>query len=406
MDNKHIKVLLIEDNPGDARLIREMLAEVKSAPFDLEHADRLSTGLERLSAGGIDVVLLDLSLPDSRRLDTFAKAQAQAPEVPIVVLTGLDDEALAVKAVRGGAQDYLVKGQVDSNLLARAMRYAIERKRMEEELRSYSEHLEEMVEERTRELKESQELLLKSERLAAIGEVAAMVGHDLRNPLQAITNAVFVINNMGEIISYLKEKPSTPPFNQERLSKELTQFREMIDVIDDSVRYANKVVSDLLDFAKISEPDFQEVDLNSLIRDVLSTMKIPRDVTVTTQLDETLPRCKVDPTQMKRVYFNLVTNALQAMPEGGKLTIKSAKKGSTVEVQIMDTGVGIPQQNMKKVFNVLFTTKAKGAGLGLAVCKKLVEGHGGGIGVESKVSKGSIFTVKLPIRQGKGGESK
>jgi len=406
MDNKHIKVLLIEDNPGDARLIGETLAEVKGALFDLECANKLSTGLERLAAGDIDVILLDLSLPDSRTFDTFAKAQAQAPEVPIVVLTGLDDEELAVKAVRGGAQDYLVKGQVDSNLLARAMRYAIERKRMEEELRRYSEHLEELVEERTRQLKESQEQLLKSERLAAIGEVAAMVGHDLRNPLQAITNAVFVINNMGEVMSYLREKPSTPPFNRERLSKELTQLREMIDVIDDSVRYANKVVSDLLDFAKIPKPDFQEVDLNSLIRDVLSTMKIPRNVTVTTQLDETLPRCKVDPTQMKRVYFNLVTNALQAIPEGGRLTIKSAKKGSIVEVQIMDTGVGIPPQNMKKVFNVLFTTKAKGAGLGLAVCKKLVEGHRGSIGVESEVGKGSIFTVKLPIRQEEGGKSK
>jgi len=406
MNNKRIKVLLIEDNPGDARLIQETLAEARGAPFDLECADRLSTGLERLAAGDIDVVLLDLSLPDSRTFNTFAKVQAQAPEVPIVVLTGLDDEALAVKAVRGGAQDYLVKGQVDTNLLARAMRYAIERKRMEEELRLYSEHLEELVEERTKQLKESQEQLLKSERLAAIGEVAAMVGHDLRNPLQAITNAVFVINNMGEVISFLREKPSTPPFNQERISKELTQFREMIDVIDDSVRYANKVVSDLLDLAKDQEPNPQETDLNSLIRDVLSTMKIPGNVTVTAQLDEALPRCKVDQTQMKQVYFNLVTNALQAMPEGGRLTIKSAKKGSIVEVQIMDTGVGIPQQNMEKVFDVLFTTKAKGAGLGLAVCKKLVKGHGGSIEVESEVGKGSIFTVKLPIRLEEGGESK
>jgi signal transduction histidine kinase/DNA-binding response OmpR family regulator len=123
-----IRVLLIEDNPGDARFIREMLAEVETPPFDLEHADRLSSGLERLAAGGIDVILLDLLLPESQGLATFRQVYAQAPEVPIVVLTILGSEALALQTVHEGAQDYLVKGQVDGNLLARAMRYAIERK--------------------------------------------------------------------------------------------------------------------------------------------------------------------------------------------------------------------------------------------------------------------------------------
>jgi DNA-binding response OmpR family regulator len=133
MEDKLMKVLLIEDNPGDARLIQEMLAEERGATFDLERADRLSTGLGRLAAGGIDVVLLDLSLPDSRGLDTFVKVHDQAPEVPIVLMTGLDDEELAVEAMREGAQDYLVKGQVDSSLLARSMRYAIGRHRAQAE---------------------------------------------------------------------------------------------------------------------------------------------------------------------------------------------------------------------------------------------------------------------------------
>jgi len=141
MNSEAIKVLLIEDNPGDARLIREMLAEVRSAIFDLECADRLSTGLERLTEGGIDVLLLDLGLPDSRGLDTLGRAYGQAPQVTIIVLTVLDDEALAVKAMREGAQDYLVKGRVDSNLLVRSIRYATERKRAEEPLRQYAEHL-------------------------------------------------------------------------------------------------------------------------------------------------------------------------------------------------------------------------------------------------------------------------
>ncbi|MEE8152253.1 MAG: PAS domain S-box protein [candidate division NC10 bacterium] len=126
-----INILLIEDNPGDARLIREMLGEVRGASFAMEVASELPTGLQRLSAGGADVVLLDLSMPGSGGLDTFTKAHAQAGQVPIIVLTGLDDEAVAVRAVREGAQDYLIKGQVDSHLLGRAIRYAIERKRAE-----------------------------------------------------------------------------------------------------------------------------------------------------------------------------------------------------------------------------------------------------------------------------------
>ncbi|MFC2071829.1 PAS domain S-box protein [Chloroflexota bacterium] len=141
-----IRVLLIEDNPGDARLICEMLAEVRDAEVEVECVDRLSAGLKRLAAGGIDVLLLDLSLPDGQGLDVCVRANTQAPYVPIVVLTGLDDETMAVKTLHMGAQDYLIKGQVDSRLLFRSMRYAIERKRMEEELRKSEEKWRSLVE--------------------------------------------------------------------------------------------------------------------------------------------------------------------------------------------------------------------------------------------------------------------
>ena len=134
MNDRPIRILLIEDNPGDARLLQEMLTEGESASFSLEQADRLSTGLERLAAEEFDVVITDLSLPDSRGFDTFATVYARAPEAPIIVLSGLADEELAVKAVRAGAQDYLVKGQLDGNLLARAIHYAIERAEAERAL--------------------------------------------------------------------------------------------------------------------------------------------------------------------------------------------------------------------------------------------------------------------------------
>lgn len=138
IDDKHTKVLLIEDNPGDTRLIRQMLAKVRTASFDLKWAGRLSTGLEQLATGGIDVVLLDLSLPDSQEFNTFTKVHVKAPTVPIIVLTGLNDETVGVRTMREGAQDYLIKGRVDSNLLVRSIRYAIERQRLMEEVRSQS----------------------------------------------------------------------------------------------------------------------------------------------------------------------------------------------------------------------------------------------------------------------------
>jgi DNA-binding NarL/FixJ family response regulator len=124
-DDRPTRILLIEDNPADARLLRKMLAEARRFPFDLQQADRLSAGLERLAGDDIDIVLLDLSLPDSEGLDTFTQTLAQAPHTPIVVLSGLDDAKIAFEAVRAGAQDYLTKAEVDGNLLVRTIHYAI-----------------------------------------------------------------------------------------------------------------------------------------------------------------------------------------------------------------------------------------------------------------------------------------
>jgi anti-anti-sigma regulatory factor/DNA-binding NarL/FixJ family response regulator len=155
MSTDHIRVLLVEDGRKDARLIQTMLGAVTSVAFEVEYVDRLSGALKSLDQGDIDVVLLDLSLPDSQGLDTFTKIQAKAPNVPAVVMTGLDDELVATKAVKKGAQDYLIKGQVDQGLLARSLMYAIERQQAQEELRRSEEKLRQTVEK----LRVSQEAL-------------------------------------------------------------------------------------------------------------------------------------------------------------------------------------------------------------------------------------------------------
>ena len=200
MDDKQFKVLLIEDNPGDVRLIREMLAEAGGALYDLECADWLQTGLERLAKGGIDVLLLDLGLPDSQGLDTLGRVLAESLAAPavIVVLTGLDDETLAVQAVGAGAQDYLVKGQVEGNLLVRALRYAIERQRAEGE----RELLLARIREQARQVQQI---------VDTVPEGMLLLDADLRvalaNPLAREYLAILADANVGDTLTQLGGRP-------------------------------------------------------------------------------------------------------------------------------------------------------------------------------------------------------
>jgi len=191
---KIIKVLVIEDSQTHLSLIRGMLSKTKDAAFAVEAYQQLSAGLNRLDEGGIDVVLLDLTLPDSEGVESFRRVAAQAPDLPIVVLTGVDDEEVAVSALHSGAQDYLIKGQIDGNLLARSLRYAIERKSAELEVERARDELEIRVEQRTAELHQMQEAwrlqqeeLAHATRLNTLGEMASGIAHELNQPLMAIT---------------------------------------------------------------------------------------------------------------------------------------------------------------------------------------------------------------------------
>jgi signal transduction histidine kinase len=174
---------------------------------------------------------------------------------------------------------------------------------------------------------------------------------------------------------------------------------EQCGTIEKQVEYMNEIVSDLQDYARPVKPKLMEADIHKLISETLSTITVPEGVKVATVVEEGFPKLMLDPTLMKRVFTNLMTNAIQAMPNGGKLTIGASKTDETASISVEDTGVGIPKQNLGKLFQPLFTTKAKGMGLGLAICKRMVEAHGGEITVESKVGKGTIFTVKIPLRR-------
>jgi len=227
------------------------------------------------------------------------------------------------------------------------------------------------------ERKRMEEQLLVSERLAAIGELATMVGHDLRNPLTGIVGAAY----------YLKMRLG---------SKMDKKTLEMLELIEKDVEYSNKIVNDLLDFSKDIRLVRTKTNIKSIAKETLVRMKIPRKVRIL-DLTKRTHEVFVDADQMKRVFVNIIKNAIEAMPRGGKLEIKSEKVNNSLKVTFRDTGEGISKENMNKLGSPLFTTKAKGVGMGLAICKRLIEAHGGSISVESKEKVGTCVTVTMPI---------
>ena len=236
-----------------------------------------------------------------------------------------------------------------------------------------------------RERKKMEEQRLKLEKLATIGELSTMVGHDLRNPLQSIENATYVLNNE------LRRLASSTPIPRKAM--------EMLRVINDSVNYADNVIRDLQDFSGTKHPIFERNDVNAIVKEVLSRVETPKNVELIMELG-CLPKIEVDKDMIKRVFLNLATNGVQAMEEkGGFLIVSTKETKDFIEVSFKDTGIGIPKENMEKLFTPFFTTRAQGMGMGLAVCKKLINSHGGNIETESEEGKGSTFTVKLPVQQ-------
>jgi len=231
----------------------------------------------------------------------------------------------------------------------------------------YSKRLERIVEEKTKELRDA-------ERLVIIGETTLMVGHDLRNPLQVLKG-----------LSYgLKKKHADKP-----------EAMEIFEKIDKSIFYMDKIVSDLQAFGKKKDPDARLYPLRGLVNNALTQIEVPGDVEMVMEFPEDF-MVAVDWYMIQRLFINLLLNAVQAMPDGGKLSVNAYRRDDDNVIVIEDTGIGIPEESLENLFKPLYTTKAKGTGLGLAVCKKIVDAHDGTINVESTVGKGTIFTITLP----------
>jgi len=370
-----VKVLLVEDNPGDARLTIEALKDVGAHRFAVTHVERLADAQTRLRDEPFDVVLLDLSLPDAKGLSTVRRVEGADPSIPIVVLSGFDNETLALEAVQAGAQDYLVKGESSGETIARAIRYAIERKRGEKLLF---------------EAKENAESASKAK-----SEFLATMSHELRTPLNAILGFSEVIQN--EIFG---------PIGNPR-------YQEYLDDIINSGRHLLDLINEILDLAKIEagKADIYEEELS--IRDLIDAcLRLVKEramtsrVTITTRLDDGLRTLCADESMLKKIVLNLLSNAVKFTPPGGEVVVeaKPDEDGALLLI-IADNGIGIAEKDQGRVFEYFvqvdgaLNRKYVGTGLGLPLAKSLTELHGGTILLESALGAGTTVTVRFPAER-------
>ena len=274
---------------------------------------------------------------------------------------------------------YLKKRNHLTKTLAERISGAIRQLELEQSQRHYYEQLEKEVEARTRDLAQVQEKLIRSERLAAVGELASGVGHELRNPLNVIRNCAYLLNMA------LTEKGDA-------------EAAGTLKVLDKQIDVANKIVTDLLDFTRITPPSPSRVELKALINECLTYMTVPEHVSVRPHMNGHALYVHTDAEQIARVFTNIITNAFQAMTgKEGELNIDIGKDEGLAWARFRDNGCGIPPENLGKIFEPLFTTKTKGIGLGLAISKRLVEHNGGRIDVSSQPGQGTEFTIRLPL---------
>lgn len=496
-----MKALLVEDSPADAALIREMLTGVRNASFELEHVNRLGAGLERLEAAEFDVVLLDLMLPDSRGLETFTRLQAHAPRVPVLIMSGLDDEEVAVEAVRAGAQDYLVKGQVDPSLLVRAIRYGVERKRTEQALKESNERFRTLFENATDGILVSDEQTksfvmcngtmcrmlgyspeeMKNLVLADIhpeedlhsaarrlekppGKKTSMLvdipvrrkdgnvfyadivlssitldgktysmgvfrdatdriqAEDLQRELEAEKMVVEKLkrldrikNDFVETVTHELRTPMTPlrssieMFLDGTLGEITPRQREFLEMIARNVERLSRYATDMLSLSRLESGKHtlhpSHVTLLPIIRPVVELLRRnarKKNSSISLNVNSEMTAF-ADPDAVSEVLTNLLNNALAHTPQGTRVIVSSKlPREHCVEISVADSGPGIPKHAISKVFDKFYQAGRdsgpgyKGTGVGLAVCKALVEAMGGQISVKSRPGKGAVFAFTLP----------
>lgn len=370
MKKNGIKLLLVEDNADEVTIIKTRLENSPNVVFDIVSVDSLEAGLKYLASEHVDVLMLDLMLPDSRGRDTFMQVYSHFPDIPIIILSCVDNEAQALLLVQEGAQDYLIKGQSDINMLARVVTYAIER--------NYVKKASKNALERMRELNE-----IKS-------QFVAEASHEIRTPLAIIREFVALVHD--ETTGKLNEK------QRNCLASALRNCDKLTDLIDH-----------ILDLARIEagkkELHLTKVDLAAVLtqfRNDFVPLANAKKQAIHLDISGGLPMAHCDAASVQNILTNLVGNAHKYTPDGGTIRISCRQEGRFLRVSVADDGPGIPREQQERIFEPFIRLNQtngptpRGVGLGLKIAKSLVEMNGGSISLESAPGKGSRFSFTLP----------
>jgi signal transduction histidine kinase len=391
----NVSILVVEDDPGDYGLVRVHLRQAgfghTGGPEPL-WAKTLAEGMATAKRVGPAAILLDLSLPDSNGLDTVRAMRAVASDAPIVVLTGNDEHSLALDALEAGAQDFLVKGQFDQDMLGRALRYSLVRGKLEQSLRQHQQHLEEMVQERTAALSIAKEVAEAANR--AKSTFLANMSHELRTPMNAIMG-------MTDIVL----RRITDPKHIEYLTKVKTASTHLLHVIND-ILDISKIEAERL---TLEEVDFKlgEVleNLTSMIGHKVAEKHLQLQVDLAPEAVGILLRG--DPLRLGQILLNLTGNAVKFTAQGS-ITLRariSEESATAVQLrfEVADTGIGISPEDQKRLFSAFeqadgsMTRKYGGTGLGLAISQRLARMMGGDVGVSSQPGVGSTFWLTVRV---------
>ena len=382
-------VLLVDDE----RSIRLTMGEfLKRAGYSVLIAPDFDSAA-MLKAEDLDVAVVDINLPGKNGIQLLQRLSSADAYVPVIMITGEPNLSVIPEIVRAGAYDFVAKPitkDVLLNVVGRAVekkRLTDEKRRLEDEIKRHAEELETRVAERTAELVETHKQLVAQERIAALGRAAAQVAHEVKNPLA------------GLLLYALHLKGKATNFSESEIY--------LVDKIVDTVNHLNNRVEQILGFARPVNLNVRSENLNAIINDVLELL---RPQLAANKVEARLSvgqeaYVKVDQSSVRGALMNLILNAIEAMPQGGVLSITAEQTGETLRLEISDTGRGIAEEEAKKIFEPFYTTKPQGLGLGMPYAKRIIEQHGGTISLSSRPGDGATISIALPAAEQEAGHA-
>ena len=383
------KVLLVDDEPSIRLTMGEFLKRAGYAV--LTAADYDSAVVH--NAEDLDVAVIDINLPGKNGIQLLQKLYGAPIYVPVIMITGEPNLSVIPEIVRSGAYDFIAKPIVKDvllNAVGRAVekkRLTDEKRRLELEIKRYAEELEMRVDERTAELIETHKRLVTQERIAALGRAAAQVAHEVKNPLAGL-----LLYSM-----HLKSKAGN--FSESEAY--------LVDKIVETINHLISRVEQILGFARPVSLTLHSGNLNQIINDILELLRpqlTANKVEVRLSMDQAA-YARLDEASMRGALMNLILNAIEAMREGGTLSINTDQTDETLRIEIADTGPGIGEEEAKKIFEPFYTTKEQGLGLGMPYARKIIDQHGGTISLSSQPGEGTTIIIALPAVQKEGDDA-